>query len=199
MVRTYDGLRDVAETRTAVARMAKDPAIRKLQAEEAKADQFEERFVRETLGSIGAIYAGLRQSEFKPTAADVRRALRVGDLQRMAAKDGAEGRAAKRLLASVFSQLAFYLRREFLARQEYQLGIISLQAAIEIHPERPVVWYNLGCLYALAGDRRHALDSIEKAISLGFNDAKLLASDQDLESIRDDARFKAALLAIPSQ
>lgn len=49
--------------------------------------------------------------------------------------------------------------------------------------------YNIACVYALKGQSDEAFRWLEKACTLGFDDAELLASDGDLDSLRKDARF----------
>lgn len=52
--------------------------------------------------------------------------------------------------------------------------------------------YNLACACALSGKKAEALTAIEKAVDEGFSDRKLLESDDDLASVREEDRFKAA-------
>lgn len=53
--------------------------------------------------------------------------------------------------------------------------------------------YNLACFRALAGQPERAIAHFEQAARLGFHDPAWAAHDFDLESIRDDPRFQAAL------
>ena len=57
-------------------------------------------------------------------------------------------------------------------------------------------WYNLACVRALAGDREGALDAWEGAVAAGWEDPDHPLSDSDLASIREDARFTAALATV---
>ena len=41
-----------------------------------------------------------------------------------------------------------------------------------------------------------ALDALERAVVTGFSDASLLASDSDLDSLRDADRFRGLLAAV---
>ncbi|MBI5693047.1 MAG: hypothetical protein HZC55_23470 [Verrucomicrobia bacterium] len=58
-------------------------------------------------------------------------------------------------------------------------------------PDNPVHHYNLACVEAKAGGtrRQQAFPALEQAVKLGFNDAKHLSEDPDLESLRSDPRF----------
>lgn len=51
-------------------------------------------------------------------------------------------------------------------------------------------YYNLSCLYALAGDRPGALRYLDSAVTKGYTDYKHLQEDTDFAGLRDDASFK---------
>lgn len=56
-------------------------------------------------------------------------------------------------------------------------------------PRDDMVWYNLGCSYALSGHGDRALDALGKAVDLGYSDTDWMCEDQDLISLREDPRF----------
>ncbi len=63
------------------------------------------------------------------------------------------------------------------------------QQLIRLRPERPIPWFNLACSYAVLGMINHAFDSLERSISLGFDDWHHLRRDPDLKPLRRDPRF----------
>lgn len=198
IARTYDGLHAVDDARAAATRLEGDPAVQRERKEIAKWDEFEERTIRDTFSQIGTIFVRLREEDALPTASVLARELRVADLQRRAKRDGAEGGTARRLLEALYTQTSFYLVEQLMAKREYELAAAVLGVATQIHDDRWPAWYNLGAAYARAGNRRRALESLEKAASLGVWDRSQLATDEDLASLRGEARFQA-LLAPPSQ
>jgi tetratricopeptide (TPR) repeat protein len=123
-------------------------------------------------------------------AADVARSFRVKDLRRRSSCEGAEGVTARRLLEAVFTQCAFYLPPQLFSRREYALAAAVLGVAADIHPDRWDVWYNLAAAQARNGQRRQALDALERAIASGFSDAQHLAADDDFASVRGEKRFR---------
>ena len=68
-----------------------------------------------------------------------------------------------------------------------------LEHWLEADPQDESSWYNLACIYALGGQSEKALDAWESAVEAGWDDPDHPLSDGDLESIRSDARFTAAL------
>ena len=46
-------------------------------------------------------------------------------------------------------------------------------------------------MQARLGERRQALESLERAVAAGFSDRAWMAADQDLASLREEERFKA--------
>jgi tetratricopeptide (TPR) repeat protein len=57
-------------------------------------------------------------------------------------------------------------------------------------PENPTVHYNLACSLAMLGQLDTALDALEKAVRLGYDDAGFLREDEDLASLRGESRFR---------
>jgi tetratricopeptide (TPR) repeat protein len=56
-------------------------------------------------------------------------------------------------------------------------------------PVRLASLYNIACGHAVLGNRGHALNLLEKALSEGFREFAHIREDPDMQSIRDDPRF----------
>ena len=56
-----------------------------------------------------------------------------------------------------------------------------------------LIWYNLGCSYALTNHTDEAFDALAKSIELGYGDYDWMKSDSDLLSLRADPRFESLL------
>ncbi|HKS17359.1 MAG TPA: hypothetical protein VJU16_08605, partial [Planctomycetota bacterium] len=50
--------------------------------------------------------------------------------------------------------------------------------------------FNIACAYALLGEKTQALDWFEKSIDAGYSDYRHTLRDTDLDSLRDDERFR---------
>jgi tetratricopeptide (TPR) repeat protein len=69
--------------------------------------------------------------------------------------------------------------------------------AVQASPTDPLMLYNIGCLYAIAGKTGLALDHLERSMELGMRNKDWLTTDPDLDSVRNDPRFAALLAEAP--
>jgi TolB-like protein/Flp pilus assembly protein TadD len=73
-------------------------------------------------------------------------------------------------------------------------GLQWARAARALDPDEPMLLYNLGCIYAMAGESSEALDCLEKAAaSTGIAQREWFEHDSNLDSLREDPRFVAIL------
>jgi adenylate cyclase len=79
---------------------------------------------------------------------------------------------------------------------EHKKGLELAERALGPDEKEPVVLYNVACFYAMEGDSEKSLDLLERAVENGWGDRAWLETDSDLESLRDDDRFKAILAAV---
>jgi predicted esterase len=77
--------------------------------------------------------------------------------------------------------------------KRYADAIFLYRKWLEADPHDDGSWYNLACTYALAGQRAAALEAFETAVDAGWEDPKWPTQDTDLERIRQDSRFEAAI------
>lgn len=66
-----------------------------------------------------------------------------------------------------------------------------VERALSIDPDDPMLLYNVACVYAQLGKTEEALSSVERAVDKGFGHKEWIEHDTDLDSIRDNPRFKA--------
>jgi len=67
---------------------------------------------------------------------------------------------------------------------------------IELDPNNAIVHYNLACSYSLLNRLEEALDQLEIAIQLGYEDAGHLDSDPDFANVKSSPRFRSLLALI---
>jgi len=189
---TFENVAPVTTARREAARLEALPATRNLVDEERRWDEYEQS----TWRLHQAAYAELRGAEppFRTALFTVR--FRVGELQDHARAEGYEGVVGRRLLQTLATNAGYYLSRELRRQGEHARAVVALSVATEASPETPYLWYNLACARARSGSRGAALDALEKAVALGVSNRELIASDADLESLRDEARFQALLASL---
>jgi Flp pilus assembly protein TadD len=87
-----------------------------------------------------------------------------------------------------------YAKAEPLLREAYE-------SATRTHDDvsRVDAAYNLGCLNALRGDPRAALDWLRKSVEAGFSDAAGMSTDTDLASLSGDPEFDRLLTTMRSK
>lgn len=187
----FEGLRNVEDAARRAAALDQDPQVVSALRQEQRWDDFERRYVKRMSDAIGVLV----RSDTAPPPGRFARELEIDRLKRRAEKDGVEGVTARRVLAHVFSVTSFYLMRDLFAQGRPGHAAASLEVACEIEPGNSIVWYNRACALALEGRRDMALDALERAVVTGFSDASLLASDSDLDSLRDTDRFRGLLAA----
>ena len=74
--------------------------------------------------------------------------------------------------------------------KQYEKAIAAYRKAESI-AHNPRTMYNLGCAFALSGAADSAFAWLGRAADAGFSQPETLTSDEDLSSIRGDARFAA--------
>ena len=64
------------------------------------------------------------------------------------------------------------------------------ERAVALRPDDPQTHCNAACTAALSGQHEAALDLLERAIALGWSNARWLMNDDDLVPLHDHPRFK---------
>jgi TolB-like protein/Flp pilus assembly protein TadD len=76
---------------------------------------------------------------------------------------------------------------------EVERGLSWIERALTIEPDEPMLLYNAGCIFALAGNKTRCLDCLEKAEAAGLRQRGWYENDGNLDSVRDEPRFSALL------
>jgi predicted esterase len=192
VVLDFEGLRDVAAAKAHWAALEADPAVARAAALEARWSEREQREREQINATLGRFLA----TEPAPPPESLAAELEVARLERQAEGDGIEAATARRVLAHLLSNLAFYLPEGLLADHRPSHAASALGVACRIEPDNPVIWYNRACALSLSGRQSAALDALEQAIEAGFADAALMRSDPDLEAVRGSDRFRELLAAV---
>jgi tetratricopeptide (TPR) repeat protein len=72
---------------------------------------------------------------------------------------------------------------------DYETALAKQHIVLEKRSEDPVVHFNAGCFAARAGLADEAIEHLERAVEINERIKELMATDEDLDSIREDKRF----------
>jgi Flp pilus assembly protein TadD len=90
------------------------------------------------------------------------------------------------------------LGQAFTRQGRIEEGLAVDQRLARLVPENPTVHYNLACSLAMLGQVDTALDALERAVRLGYDDVGFLQEDEDLQSLRRESRYRELLRLIES-
>jgi len=68
-------------------------------------------------------------------------------------------------------------------------AMTQLNRAIELRPDDANIHYNAACVYGLMGEKRKALDTLQKATQLGYSNWDWIARDTDLTCLHGESEF----------
>jgi tetratricopeptide (TPR) repeat protein len=72
---------------------------------------------------------------------------------------------------------------------DYEEALAKQLVVIEKQPDNPVAQFNVGCFAARAGHPDQAIEHLGRAVEINDRIKELIATDEDLDSIRGDPRF----------
>lgn len=75
----------------------------------------------------------------------------------------------------------------------YEDGLALDRTLAQLCPDDQLIWYNLGCSWALVRRQTEAIDALAHAIELGYRDWQWMQKDEDLRTLRNDSRFASLL------
>jgi tetratricopeptide (TPR) repeat protein len=81
----------------------------------------------------------------------------------------------------------------YIQKQEYPKALADLGKAVELDPRDKMAHYNLAALWSLANDKARALQFLDQAFRLGFDDVDAIRRDRDFDNIRNDPGFRQLL------
>jgi tetratricopeptide (TPR) repeat protein len=73
-------------------------------------------------------------------------------------------------------------------------GLLVDKKLSELRPDDPDIFYQMACRYAALKQPDLALQTLRRAIELGFRDFRALINDREFALMRKDPRFKELLL-----
>jgi tetratricopeptide (TPR) repeat protein len=96
---------------------------------------------------------------------------------------GTPGKAYEPFPEEASEAFAAYNNGDYESAYSKQLVVLEKRAA------DPVATFNAGCFAARAGRADEAIDHLRRAVEINERIKELIATDEDLDSIREDQRF----------
>jgi tetratricopeptide (TPR) repeat protein len=72
---------------------------------------------------------------------------------------------------------------------DYETALAKQLVVVEKQPDNVVAHFNAGCFAARAGHGDEAIEHLRRAVEINERISELIATDEDLDSIREDQRF----------
>jgi len=72
---------------------------------------------------------------------------------------------------------------------DYETALTKQLVVVAKRPDDPIAHYNAACFAALAGRSDEAIEHLRRAVAINERVRELMATDEDLDSIRGDRRF----------
>jgi len=72
-------------------------------------------------------------------------------------------------------------------------GLLVEQKLSQVRPADPTVFYHLACSYASLRQPDLALETLRKAVELGYRDFRAMIHDRHLATVHKDPRFRKLL------
>jgi tetratricopeptide (TPR) repeat protein len=92
-----------------------------------------------------------------------------------------------------FLQALILLGELYTRRGFFEKGLWADERLSQLQPADPIVFYNLACSYSLLNRVEQALETMKRAIALGYDNFAHLGRDRDLENLFKDSRFREYL------
>ena len=198
VLRDFEGLANLEQQRGEWQCLRDSKPLRKALETRAKLMERESRYRAQTERGP---FSGIGEDNAAKSLDKLLDRLEVKKLKKQAASTKREERlSAKRLLATSFVQLAFYIPNEFEASKAYARAALSLRAADVIHPGQPRVLYRRSRMLALDGSADEAVLVLGKAIAAGYaqpvGSPEAVAQDPAFKGLVDRADFQALVSAL---
>lgn len=212
----FKALKDVAEFEKRAASLKGSKAVKQAITKDRDQETDQIRRVSELFGLRGRLNTsasgstsstgGSYQTSAPPVDSETRLSTlsdlkdKLADLKRKSdAKESSPERALARRVLNQFMVTLFEQSNTLIQTRKYDLAVLNLAIDAELMPDNWRVLYNLACAYGLKGDKRRAVETLNKAVQKGFKNAAELERNDQLDAIREEAGFKKIVEGLKKQ
>ena len=186
----FNGLRDIANLEKKTASLMDSKAVKQGLARDRDQEAEQRRRSNEivNLRAKAQDWSAYPETQ-KQFLYDAKQIL--SDLKRKSeATENSPERALARRILNQFLITSFEQTMTLLQTKRYGLAAANLALDSELMPDNWRLLYNFACVLALKGDKRRAIETLNKAVQKGFANAEELERNDQLDSIREEAGFK---------
>jgi predicted esterase len=205
IVADFKGLRDIADSEKKVVLLkdskAVKQALKKAQDEEdQEISRGNELFTLRArlIAPASATQRRSEQTSGLTSDSEARQSVfsdlkdKLSELKRKSdAKENTPERASARRVLNQYTAASFEQSMMLIQAKRYDLAASTLAVDSESMPDDWRLLYNLACAYSLNGEKRRAIEALGRAVQKGFSSAAELERNGQLDSIREEPRFKA--------
>jgi dienelactone hydrolase len=186
----FKGLRDVSQFEKKAALLKDSKAVKQAVSKDRDQENEQQRRFNEIFDlRANAEKWSADPPTQEPFLSDLKRIL--SDLKRKSeAKESSPERALARRVMNEFTITSFEQSMTLIQTKKYDLAASNLAIDSELMPDNWRLLYNLACAYALKGDKRRAIETLNKAVQKGFVNAAELDRNAQLDAIREEGGFK---------
>ncbi|MEJ2085281.1 MAG: hypothetical protein P8Y44_06330 [Acidobacteriota bacterium] len=191
--RDFEGFRDVSSYPPRCRELVEGKDYKRAVARRSKIFDQEKIYVHRRLGPWLAKFH--RDDQTPPTVSRSLIELQIRSLQKRATSpdDAQDADSAQRLIDDVYATAAYYLPRDMQEAGNLDRAALSLQVAIEVDPARRRAYWALAEIYAEAGRKKSAFETLRQAIALGRVDYDRLTTDPSWQLLRQDTAWEEIL------
>ena len=193
----FDGLTDVSAAVVRLAALERDARVRKSVAAENAIGERDGRLVQ----ALASFVTEMKRASSPVSLDQARKRLELDQLRREAARtdDSTAAIAAQRALERTFTQMAFYVPRDFFDDRRYAHAAGALQIARLIKPTDGGACLWQARALAQTGDKAGALQALECAAASKQVTAAAIEGDTLLTPLRGEPRYQAVVRQIAGE
>ena len=110
-----------------------------------------------------------------------------------AAEDSGERRIARRALRHVLAQTSEAAMFNYHPNRQYDVALVNLEVAEVVAPNNPFIPYEMARAYALLGEKKKALEALQRAVEKGFTNLSVMEKQKDFAPLYGEAAYQSII------